>query len=168
MKLAVPVLIAAILGMVAACAVLAQEPLLAPSLGSAVFAQLLHPAEKSAKPYAILVGQILGGAAGFAAVFITGAAAAAPFMGSHPLAWVRVAAIVIAGFLAAAGQKLTGALTPAGGATALVVALGAESANWHGVLHLAAGLLLITVAGEAARRVILRQQQAPPHRPAPV
>jgi CBS-domain-containing membrane protein len=46
---------------------------------------------------------------------------------------------VIAGLLAAAGQMATGALTPAGGATALVVALGAESADWRGVLHLGVG-----------------------------
>jgi hypothetical protein len=138
-KIAPPVLIAALLGVIAAAAVWTQEPFLAPSLGSAVFTQLLHPDESSASPYAILVGQILGAASGFAGVFIAGAAGAAPFMGGHMLEWARVWAIVIAGLLAAAGQMATGALTPAGGATALVVALGAESADWRGVLHLGVG-----------------------------
>ena len=158
-KMAATLLIAAILGVIAAFAVWAQEPFLAPSLGSAVFTQLLHPNEKSAMPHAILVGQILGAASGFAGVFMAGAMVAPPFMGSHPLDWVRVPAIVIAGMLAAALQLVTGALTPAGGATALVVALGGESANWHGVVHLAVGLVLVTVLGEAARKVIVRQRR---------
>jgi hypothetical protein len=39
-----------------------------------------------------------------------------------------------------------------------VVALGAESADWRGIMHLAAGLVLVSVLGEAARRAILRQR----------
>ncbi len=158
-KIAATLLIAAILGVIAAFSVWAQAPFLAPSLGSAVFTQLLHPEEKSATPYAILVGQVAGAAAGFAGVFIAGAVAVPPFMGGHPLDWARVLAIVITALLAAAAQVLTGALTPAGGATALVVALGAESADWHGVMHLAIGLVLVTILGEAARRAILRQRR---------
>jgi hypothetical protein len=80
----------------------------------------------------VLIAALLG-------VIAAGAAGAAPFMGGHMLEWARVWAIVIAGLLAAAGQMATGALTPAGGATALVVALGAESADWRGVLHLGVG-----------------------------
>jgi hypothetical protein len=157
-KITASILIAAILGVIGGFAVWAQQPFLAPSLGSAVFTQLLHPEEKSATPYAIVVGQIAGAAAGFAGVFIAGAIVAPPFTGGHPLDWVRVLAIVIAALLAAATQLVTGALTPAGGATALVVALGAESADWRGIMHLAAGLVLVSVLGEAARRAILRQR----------
>lgn len=154
------VLVAAILSVLAAASLWAQAPFLAPSLGSAVFTQVLHPREASARPYAILVGQILGAASGFAGVYLAGAAAAPPFSGDHTLVAARLAAIAIAGLLAAGGQRATGALTPAGGATALVVALGAEPANWHGVRDLAVGLAIVTLLGEAARRLMLRPQQA--------
>jgi hypothetical protein len=154
------VLIAAILGVIAATAVWAQEPFLAPSLGSAVFTQLLHPQEASARPSAILVGQVLGAAAGFAGVFAAGAVGAPGFFGAHRLVWARVAASIVAGLLAAGGQVVTGALTPAGGATALVVALGAESADWQGVLHLGVGLVLVTGFGEGARRALAGKKKA--------
>jgi hypothetical protein len=158
-KILAPVFIAIILGAAAAFAVWAQEPFLAPSLGSSVFSQLLHPQEKSAKPYAIVAGQILGAAAGFAGVFVAGAAIAPPFIGSHPLTSVRVGAIVVAGLLAATGQVATGALTPAGGATALVVALGAEADDWNGIIRLAVGLVIVTALGEVARQFLLRLHQ---------
>jgi hypothetical protein len=151
-----PVLIAAIIGAVAAFGVWAQEPWLAPSLGSAVFTQLLHPEAASAKPFAILVGQVLGAAAGFAGVFLAGAGSLPPFMGGHRLLPARVSAIAMTSFLAAILQLASGALTPAGGATALVVAMGAEADNWTGAMHLAVGLLLVTALGEPARRLVLR------------
>ncbi|WP_158322755.1 HPP family protein [Acidisphaera rubrifaciens] len=153
-------LTAAILGVVAAIAVWWQEPFLAPSLGSAVFTQLLHPEEASARPYAILMGQVLGAASGFAGVFLTGANMQPPFMGAHPLVWTRVAAIVVTAVLAASLQLVSGALTPAGGATALIVAIGAEADDPAGAAHLAVGLLLVTSLGEAARRLVLRMKGA--------
>ena len=148
-------LTAAVLGVVAAVAVWFQEPFLAPSLGSAVFTQLLHPEEASAKPYAILVGQILGAASGFAGVFLAGAASQPSFMGAHPLVWTRVVAITVTAILAASLQLISGAMTPAGGATALVVSIGAEADAPSGAVHLAVGLVLVTIMGEAARRAVL-------------
>ncbi len=153
-----PLLIALILGTIAALSAWTQEPWLAPSLGSALFTQLLSPAEEAAKPYSIFVGQVLGGIAGFAAVFIASATTVPPFFGAHPLVFTRVLAVVIAVLLAASFQLACKAKAPAGGTTSLIVAIGAEMATWKGALDLLVGIVLITILGEAARRFVLRLQ----------
>lgn len=156
-KLLPPVLIAAAMVAIAALGVGLGEAWLVPSLGSAIFTQALSPEQPSAQPYSVGVGQLLGGAAGMAGVFAAGAGGTPAFMGDH-LVWARVLAVGIAVLLAAAAQILAGARTPAGGATALVVALGAESASWGGAGRLVVGIALVTVLGEAVRRAVLRAQ----------
>ncbi|PPQ29519.1 HPP family protein [Rhodopila globiformis] len=153
-----PILAALVLGIIAALGIWTQEAWLAPSLGSAVFTQVLTPSEASARPYNLAVGQFLGAAAGFAAVFATGAAGMPHFMSGQPLVIWRLAAVIIATLFAAVLQLLFRAITPAGGATALVVAVGAEPTRWIGVLHLSVGILLVTVLGEAVRQVMVRLQ----------
>lgn len=157
-KVATPVLAAGVLGVIAALSVWAQEPWLAPSLGSAVFAQTLSPDQPSAKPYSVAVGQLLGAAAGFVGMFVADATTVPTFMGDHRLALARAGAVALALLLAAALQLACKATTPAGGATAVVVAIGAETANWSGALHLTIGILLVTALGEAARRTILKMR----------
>ena len=157
-KLLTAVLPAAILALIAALSVWTQEPWLAPSLGSAAFAQTLSPDHTSAKPYSISVGQLIGLIAGLIGVFVAGATTTPQFMGDHTLVGARVLAVSIAAFLAALAQLLTSATTPAGGATAMVVAIGAETADMMGVIHLIVGILLVTVFGEAARQFLLRLQ----------
>ena len=63
-------------------------------------------------------------------------------MGRHPLLYARVLAV-------------------AGGATAIVLAIGLETANRHGVARLAAGIVLVTALGEAACRRVLRAERTP-------
>lgn len=53
-------------------------------------------------------------------------------------------------------QRILRATSAAGGATALIVALGAETATADGAARLAAGILLVTLLGEAARWLVLR------------
>lgn len=154
-KLLPPVLIAAAMVAIASAGVWLGEAWLVPSLGSAVFAQALGPEQPNARPYAIGVGQLLGAAAGMAGVFLAGAGTAPAFMGEH-VAWVRVAAVGIAMLLGSAAQMLARARTPVGGATALVVALGAETASWGGAGRLVAGIVMVTVIGEGVRRAVLR------------
>lgn len=154
-KLLPPVLIAAAMAAIAALSAGLGEAWLVPSLGSALFAQALSPEQPSARPYAIGVGQLLGAAAGMAGVFLAGAGEAPAFAGEH-VAWVRVAAVGIAMLLAAGAQMLARARTPAGGATALVVALGAETASWDGTGRLLVGIALVTIVGEGVRRAVLR------------
>lgn len=89
-------------------------------------------------------------------VFVTGAWAMPQFMGDHALALHRVLAVVIAVLVAGTVQIAAKAKSPAGGATALVVALGVETANWAGAGRLVLGIALVTVLGEAARQVLIR------------
>lgn len=156
-----PVLLALILGVIAGASVLFGEAWLAPSLGSAAFSQMLHSEQPSSKPYSIAVGQILGALAGFAGVAIAGLVHVGPFMGDHGLYAGRILAVVIAVVLVSGAQIVTGAKTPAGGATALIVALGLETTTWMGALRLLVGIVAVTALGEAARRTILRASPKP-------
>ncbi len=155
-KIVAPILATVVLAIIAAFGVWAQQPWLAPSLGSAIFTQVFDPDQPAARPYSIAVGESLGAAAGYAGVFVAGAAIAPAFMSGHELVFARVAAVAIAILLTAVAQLVFKATTPAGGATALVVAVGAESADWEGAFHLAVGILLVTVLGELSRRTIIR------------
>lgn len=147
-----PILISAILGALAAFSVIVQQAWIAPSLASAVFSQLLHPDDRSSHPANIAFGQIIGVAAGMTAVTLAGQTHAPRLMGDHDLVEGRAAAIAIAALLASFFQAVTGKKTPAGGATALVVAIGIESVTWMGAFRMLVGIALVTVLGEAARR----------------
>lgn len=63
-KLITPALGTIILSVIALIAVWTQQPLLAPSLGSAAFTQLLSPQTAGARPYSIFMGQLVGVLAG--------------------------------------------------------------------------------------------------------
>lgn len=155
-KLLPPLLLALVLGAIGLFSVWVAQPWLVPSLGSAAYTQLLTPDEPGAKPYSVGVGQLIGGAAGLFGVFVAGASAMPEFMHGHPLALHRVLAVLIAVLVGGAAQMAARATSPAGGATALVIALGAETANWAGAGRLATGIVLVTVLGESARQLIVR------------
>ena len=127
-----PLLIAVILGVLAGFSVLAQEAWIAPSLASAVFSQLLHPDDSSSRPSKIAIGQVIGVAAGMAAVALAGQIHAPKLMGDHDLVTGRAVAVTLAALFASSLQAATGKKTPAGGATALVVAIGIETVSWLG------------------------------------
>ena len=150
-----PVLIAAILGALAAFSVAAQEAWIAPSLASAVFSQLLHPRDSGSHPVNIVLGQVIGMMAGLGAVAVTGQMHAPRLMGDHDLVAGRAVAVALAALLAAVLQTATGKKTPAGGATALVVAIGIETVSWIGVVRMLVGIGLAGVLGELARRWLL-------------
>ena len=150
-----PVLIAAVMVVIAALSVWLGECWLVPSLGSAVFTQTLTPHQPGARPYGVGVGQLVGAAAGMVGVFVAGAGDVPAFMGEH-VAWARVLAVGVAVLLGAGVQAALDAKSPAGGATALVVALGAETASWSGAGRLVVGIALVTFLGEMVRQVMLR------------
>lgn len=149
-------LVASVLALVGVVSVLLQQPLLAPSLGSAVFVQVMSPMEPSARPWNTAVGQLVGLVAGFIGVYLAFATAAPTFLGSNPLVWTRVFAVAVAVALTVLGEVALGAISPAGGATAVVVAIGAETADMSGVLRMVGAIAIVTVAGEGVRRIVLR------------
>ncbi|TLU71082.1 hypothetical protein FE263_18060 [Lichenicoccus roseus] len=70
--------------------------------------------------------------AGLIGVFVATAFHTPSFMGSHPLVYARVLAVAIAVPLTVLFELALRASSPAGGATAIVLALGLETANWQG------------------------------------
>ncbi len=140
---------------IGALGVWAGQAWLVPSVGAAALVQVLTPDQPSAKPWNVLLGQLLGGVAGFIAVYVAGAITAAPFTSGQPLSWSRVGAAATAMLLTAAGQRALKAANPAGGAITLLVALGAVPPTVSGAALLLIGVLLVTALGEAARYVLL-------------
>ena len=151
-----PVLIATVLGAIGGFSIYVQQPMLVPSLGSAIFLQTMTPEEPAARAWNTGMGQFIGAAAGFAAVFLLSAAWTPHFMGDNPLTMPRVAAAIAAVIVTCLLQRVLRATSAAGGATALIVALGAETATVDGAARLAAGILLVTLLGEAARWLVLK------------
>ena len=148
-------LLVIVIGLLALGSIWAQQAWLAPSIGAAAFAQIMSPKETSSQPYSIFLGQIIGAIAGFIGVFASRSIDVGALMGSHDLMMPRVVAVAIAVLITALGQLLTKAKTPSGGATALVVAIGAEVATYAGAFRLLVGIILVTALGEAARRLLL-------------
>lgn len=147
--------IAAILLVVGLVSIWAGQPVLVPSLASAAFLQLLTPEQQAARPWNIAAGQLIGLGAAIAMVHLLGAAGTPHFMDRDPLVFSRVAAAALAAGITAAVQLATRATSAAGGTVALLVALGAETPDWAGAGRTAAGVVLVTLFGEALRRAVL-------------
>lgn len=152
----VPALMVAVIGGIAAISVGTQDTFLAPSIAAAAFTQLFSPLQPGARPYTIVLGQIAGAAAGFVGVHLTHAMDFGKLMGARDLAWERVAAVAVAVAIAAVVQMALKARSPAGGTTAVVVAVGAETADIAGAVRLAVGIVLVAVLGEIARQILVR------------
>ena len=142
--------------LIGGASVWAQEAWLFPSLASALFAQALMPDQPSSRPYPVFVSQVLGATAGTVAVLAAGAVGLPAFSTAHPLLPARALAAGIAGLLAGAMLVPAKAINPAGGATAIVVALGLETVTWSGAGRLLTGIVLVTLAGEAVRQIVVR------------
>ena len=156
MKLVLPpVLLVAVIGLIALCSVWAQQAWLAPSIAAAAFTQLFTPTQSGAKPYTIVVGQVVGAVAGFAGVWAVHAMNVGKLMGEHDITYDRVAAVAIAVAITSVAQMALEARSPPGGTTAVVVAVGVETANLPGAIRLAVGIVLVAVLGEIGRRVLL-------------
>ncbi len=134
----------------------ARDAWLVPSLGSALFVQVMTPQEPSGRLWNTAAGQLAGVAAGFTAVFLAGAADVPPFMSHNPLEWSRLTAVGLGAALTVLLQRALDATCPAGGATVLLIALGTVPPSWHGALLLVVGVGLVSLLGEAARVALLR------------
>jgi hypothetical protein len=137
----------------------AGQPWLFPSLGPTVYLQTISPRMRTADPYNTVVGHFVGLAAGFAGVYLVGAHQLPSVLGTHQLTDGRVYASVIAVFLTILVGRLCRAQHPPAAATTLLVSLGGF-AGWKGAATVAAGVALVAVLGEAARRARVEGQKA--------
>ncbi len=145
-----------ILAIIGAFSIWAQQPLLVPSLASAVLIQTLTPEEKSGRIWPTGIGQLAGLGGGLIGVVLAHASSAPIFMGGHPLVAARLLAAFVAVLVTGCLQCALMAVSPAGGATSLIVALGMETPDWPGIVRLTIGIVLVTALGEAIRRVLLK------------
>jgi hypothetical protein len=146
----------AVIGLIGASGVLAGEPWLIASLGPSVLIQIMMPRQPSARPWNTAIGQYIGMAAGFTSVYALGAVWAPEVTAGQPMTWIRVAAAALAIGLTVLGQGLLHAIDGPGASTSLLIALGKIKPTLYGAFLIVAGVLLVTVLGEAVRWVVLR------------
>ncbi len=156
---AIQLLITGVLGLVAG------SPWLVPSLGPTAVLVALMPAHPTARAWNTFAGHLGGLLAGFAAVWLAGAAGAPTVMGDHVLVASRVLAATIAIALTILAGAVLRASHPPAAATTLLVALGGiQTADQ--ALALMAGVVVITVVGEGLRGIRMHRL-APAERLAP-
>jgi len=151
-----PVAAALILFVIGILGIAAHDAWLVPSLGSAVFVQVMTPGQPSGRLWNTAVGQLVAVAAGFAAVYAVGASTAPAFMTGHPLVMARLLAAALGIILTVLLQRGLQATCPAGGAVVLLIAVGTIPATAFGAVSLIAGIALVTVLGEVGRLAVLR------------
>jgi hypothetical protein len=120
----------------------------------------LTPEDKSGRIWPTGIGQLAGLAGGLIGVVLAHATSAPIFMGGHPLVAARLVAAFVAVLVTGCLQCAFLAVSPAGGATSLIVALGMETQDWPGVVRLTMGIVLVTVLGEAVRQLLLKSSDA--------
>ncbi|HEY8504791.1 MAG TPA: HPP family protein [Gemmataceae bacterium] len=134
------------------------RPLLFASLGPTLYIQVAQPQHPTSRFYNVVLGHLVGFAAATGAVLLLGAADDPSAFGAKHLPPARVWASVLA--VAAAllvGVPLRVAFHPPAAATTLLVTLGGFRPTWSDFLTVAAGVLIVAVAGEVIRRLRLAQ-----------
>lgn len=145
-------------GLVLAMAVLAwlsRRPLIFASLGPTAYELVELPQMRSARAYNVIVGHLVGLAAGFLAIYVMHARGEPNVMASGLVTTRRVWAVAIAATLTTLLNLLLKAGQPAALATTLLVSLGAMQTG-RDAIAIVAGTLIITVIGEPIRRFRLK------------
>ncbi len=141
--------------LIGAVALAAGQPYLFPSLGPTAFLQAEYPDHRTSRAYHVVVGHLVGLAAGVLAVWVTGAGATPAALAGGQLTPARVAAAALAVPATMALQMLLRASHPPAVATTLLVALGAFRASGHDAVAIAVGVALIGLLGDVLRQVRL-------------
>lgn len=147
--------IVAILAVVGGVSLVLDQAILVPSLAAATFLQVLTPRARAARPWPIVMGQSMGLACGLIAVQALGVGLLPQFGIHHQLVATRVVAVCLAAGLTAIGQRVIRAENAAGAALAAIVALGDETATLDGALRGLAGIAIVALLGEIARKLLL-------------
>ena len=146
---------AALIFVVALAGWAAHQPLIFTSLGPTAYELIETPERGSACTYNIMVGHLTGVAAGFLAVWVTGARWA-PQVSAAGVPWVRVWAAVLATALTVVGTLALRASQPAALSTTLLIALG-KMQRWQDALVIMAAVVIVTAVGQPIRHVRLRR-----------
>jgi hypothetical protein len=152
--LVAPMCEGALITVMALAAWVAHNPLIFASLGPTAYELVETPERKSARPYNIFFGHLIGVLAAFLAVFLAHAGQAPPICESG-IALPRVWAASIAATLTVVVTLVARATQPAALSTTLLVALGTMP-QWRDGFFIMGAVLLITVLGTPIRNLRLR------------
>lgn len=118
-----PLCEAALVLVAGVAALLTRQPMIFTSLGPTAYEMVETPHRRSARPYNVFAGHLIGVAAGFAALWITNAWRLPAVSAGH-VALARVEAAALASLLTVLGTLLARASQPAALSTTLLIALG--------------------------------------------
>ncbi|MBF6599787.1 MAG: HPP family protein [Dehalococcoidia bacterium] len=153
-----PVGVAVVLGLVGLAGALSGRPWLFPSLAPSAFMQVKAPRRRESGFYNVVVGQFLGFGSAVAAIYLFELARRPMLDGpSVHITAATVASVVVAVLLTELLEVLLNASHPPGGAMALVIILGGYRLTATDTLSIVAGVLLVGVIGETARRLRVLQ-----------
>jgi hypothetical protein len=151
-------------GLILAMAALAwasKQPLIFASLGPTAYELVEQPQVRSARPYNIIVGHLIGLGAGFLAIYLTQAWTEPNVILTGITSTRRLWAVALAATLTTLVTLLLRAGQPAALATTLLVALGSMQ-SLRDAVAIAAGVVIITAIGEPVRRFRLKDTQVRP------
>jgi hypothetical protein len=137
---------------------LAGLPWLFPSLGPSIVIQTTMPDLSIARPWNVIVGHMIGMCSGLIALYATGAIALPSVASAQMLSAPRVLAAALAVLLSMVLQSILKAQHAPAEATTLLIALGALPATPRSALVILIGVLLVTVIGEAAKKITKPQK----------
>ncbi len=155
-----PLTASALMLVVGAVGLAADQPWLYPSLGPTAFMQAEYPGHRTSHLYNTIAGHFIGLGAGVLAVKALGAGDASSVIATHHLTAIRVWAAVIAEAATILGMLLLHASHPPANSTTLMFALGAFRPVPHDILAVVAGVLILAVIGEGIRHLRLRLRRA--------
>lgn len=137
------------------------QPLIFASLGPTAYELVEQPQVRSARPYNIVVGHLVGLGAGFLGIYLLHAWAAPNVIATGLMTSARLWAVVIAAVLTTLLTLILRASQPAALATTLLVSLGAMQTR-RDAIAIILGVLIITAIGEPVRRFRLKHTQIRP------
>jgi fructose-specific phosphotransferase system IIC component len=138
-----------------------KQPLIFASLGPTAYELVEQPQLRSARTYNIIVGHLIGLAAGFFAVYLVHGWAAPNVILTGVVSQERIWAATIAATLTTLITLLLKAGQPAALATTLLVSLGSMQSR-RDAIAIIAGVLIIAAVGEPVRRFRLRHTEIRP------
>lgn len=142
-------------------ALAAHSVLLFPSLAPTALTQAHSPEHRSARPYNVVFGHALGLGSAFLAVWLFGLAHAPSVFELHMVSPARVWATTVAILLATLLEILFEAAHPPAASTTLLASLGSLKPTWADTVHVAIGVAIVAIVGEAVRRYRLRERRNP-------
>jgi CBS domain-containing membrane protein len=140
------------IGLMAMFAVILHSPFIFPSLGPTAFHYFSRQTARTASPRNAIIGHLIGTAAGYFSLVVTGLTAAGPAI-ANGVTWPRMIAAALSLGLTAGLMILFRASHAPAGATTLIISLGILTQPWQLVVLMVA-IILLTLQAIAINRIV--------------